>query len=232
MNWNNDRAEASKEREELARQRARTSSWGHLAASRLTCTLQHAGHRVLDIGCSTGAYVAALRDRGFEAFGCDPLDAPTWAGSSPRVFARAELPHLPFQDKSFDTCLAFEVLEHLRDPEAALQELHRVSRRNVILSVPNCAQNPLFEAAGLTYHHWIDRTHRQYYDEETLRELLHRNGFVVRTVSLIHPTAPETLALAAWRVPAGIARFAGKLCRRLPFRRPDYMTILAVAEIE
>jgi ubiquinone/menaquinone biosynthesis C-methylase UbiE len=39
-------------------------------------------------------------------------------------------------DGSFDMVVCLEVLEHLEDPMAALRELHRVSRRDVILSVP------------------------------------------------------------------------------------------------
>jgi ubiquinone/menaquinone biosynthesis C-methylase UbiE len=39
-------------------------------------------------------------------------------------------------DGSFDMVVCLEVLEHLKDPVAALRELLRVSRRDVILSVP------------------------------------------------------------------------------------------------
>ncbi len=46
---------------------------------------------------------------------------------------------LPFNNKSFDVVCAFEILEHLPFDqfEIALQELARVSRREVILSLPH-----------------------------------------------------------------------------------------------
>jgi SAM-dependent methyltransferase len=43
---------------------------------------------------------------------------------------------LNFEDNSFDTVVCLEVLEHLEDPESALKELVRVSRKRVIVTVP------------------------------------------------------------------------------------------------
>jgi ubiquinone/menaquinone biosynthesis C-methylase UbiE len=44
---------------------------------------------------------------------------------------------LPWADDQFDLVLTMEVLEHLEDPQRALREIARVSRRYVIASVPN-----------------------------------------------------------------------------------------------
>jgi ubiquinone/menaquinone biosynthesis C-methylase UbiE len=46
---------------------------------------------------------------------------------------------LPFGRNDFSTVAAFEVLEHLPEEklESALSEIHRVSERNAILSVPD-----------------------------------------------------------------------------------------------
>jgi len=43
---------------------------------------------------------------------------------------------LPFPSRSFDVVTCLEVLEHLADPRAAAEELRRVARRAVVLSVP------------------------------------------------------------------------------------------------
>jgi len=44
---------------------------------------------------------------------------------------------LSFKKDSFDLAIATEVLEHLENPERALEEIRRVSRNYCLLSVPN-----------------------------------------------------------------------------------------------
>lgn len=44
---------------------------------------------------------------------------------------------LPFKDKSFDTVVAFDVLEHIDDIYFIFDEVCRVSRRWVIITLPN-----------------------------------------------------------------------------------------------
>lgn len=45
---------------------------------------------------------------------------------------------LPFKDEAFDTVACFEVLEHVTfdDSISALKEMRRISKKNVIISVP------------------------------------------------------------------------------------------------
>jgi ubiquinone/menaquinone biosynthesis C-methylase UbiE len=45
--------------------------------------------------------------------------------------------HLSFKKSSFDLVIATEVLEHLKKPDSALQEIRRISKNYCIFSVPN-----------------------------------------------------------------------------------------------
>lgn len=56
--------------------------------------------------------------------------------ANPDVFANAE--SLPFADEVFDAIACFEVLEHLRDPQKAINEARRVLRPGglYVISVP------------------------------------------------------------------------------------------------
>jgi|Laugresbdmm110sn_1035088.scaffolds.fasta_scaffold43718_2 SAM-dependent methyltransferase len=44
---------------------------------------------------------------------------------------------LPFDSNSFDIIAALDVLEHLENPHGAIKELIRISRKAVIISLPN-----------------------------------------------------------------------------------------------
>lgn len=72
------------------------------------------------------------------------------------ALASARVPAVPMRvesvyqlshgDESFDLIVALEVLEHLKDPRRALIELHRVTRRHLLLSVP---REPLWRVLNM-----------------------------------------------------------------------------------
>ncbi|MEM7530722.1 MAG: class I SAM-dependent methyltransferase [Chloroflexota bacterium] len=151
---------------ELLKQAKETAGgWGHLNQFRLETTLKFAGSSVLDLGCSSGLYVKHLAVNGYFACGLDILPDDAWAGNSSATgnFLVGDVCAIPFPSQSFDTIIAFETLEHIADIDLALQEIHRVSRQNIVISVPDCEIYPEYRNGGLVPFHWIDRTHRQFF---------------------------------------------------------------------
>jgi SAM-dependent methyltransferase len=69
------------------------------------------------------------------------IRAATRAGSSSLRAVAGDALQLPFQDRSLDAVVAFEVIEHLPDVAAALEEMLRVVRRPgyIIIGLPNHA---------------------------------------------------------------------------------------------
>lgn len=61
-------------------------------------------------------------------------------------FCMGSIYNLSFKRDSFDLAVATEVLEHLNEPEKALDEIRRVSKKYCILSVPN---EPFFRTMNL-----------------------------------------------------------------------------------
>ncbi len=106
--------------------------------------------RILEVGVGEGEVSARLAQRWPNATRVgldlpDPDLAAHWPG---RGFAPlfGDIAHLPFPDGSFDLVLAIEVLEHVPDPVAALAELDRVARRDLVASVP---REPIWRVANL-----------------------------------------------------------------------------------
>lgn len=97
--------------------------------------------RVLDAGCGTGALLDhLLKQPGVEPYGLDfsgQALAYTRQRGHPRL-VQGDLTRLPFPDSTFDVITALDVLEHIREDEGALREIHRVLRPGGVLlaSVP------------------------------------------------------------------------------------------------
>jgi SAM-dependent methyltransferase len=65
---------------------------------------------------------------------------------------RGSLYEIPFPDDSFDLVICSEVMEHLDNPGRGLEELHRVSRKYAILSVP---REPLWRIMNMVrFTYW------------------------------------------------------------------------------
>jgi ubiquinone/menaquinone biosynthesis C-methylase UbiE len=98
---------------------------------------------VLDVGCGEG--IGTVRMAGVlpdaRVVGLD-VPAPGllghWKerGGDRPEFVAGSAYELPFEDGSFDLVTAIEVFEHLERPARALEEMARVSRRGLLLSVP------------------------------------------------------------------------------------------------
>lgn len=104
-----------------------------------------AGMRLLDVGCGPGSITRGLAARlaPGEVIGID-LSEETLASARADAAERkldnlryqvASVYELPFEDGSFDAIFAHQVLQHLREPSAAIAEMLRVLRPGGLLAV-------------------------------------------------------------------------------------------------
>ena len=110
---------------------------------RLNLMRRHApidGARVLDIGCGLGVYVRKFQEIAAEAYGVDIDAKRRREGASPTpglLLGSSE--ELPFANGVFDTVVLNEVIEHVRDDAATLEEALRVVRPGgcIVIFAPN-----------------------------------------------------------------------------------------------
>ncbi|MGC8928611.1 MAG: methyltransferase domain-containing protein, partial [Myxococcota bacterium] len=101
---------------------------------------------ILDAGCGNGVICNNLKD-GYDITACDISETALSFVRTGKRFV-ASIDNLPFEDSSFDLVMVNDVLEHL-DTERfmrAIDEIKRVSRKYIILSVP-FMENLLFNYA-------------------------------------------------------------------------------------
>jgi len=143
------------------------------ARERIDAIVEACSGYVLDIGCSDGITPILCARKGLKADGLDlsevhigkarALSIKEEDAVKKRVrFIHGEAEHVPKPDYEYDTVVLGQVLEHVINPDAVLDEVVRVLKPGgkLLASVPE----------GLL----IDRKHLRYYTEQTFTSQLER----------------------------------------------------------
>ena len=158
----------------------------------LAAKVPRGARAVLDVGCSRGATAAALRARGVETvvgIEPDPGDAAEAARVCNRVLVQP-LEVVPEEfPGAFDAVLFGDVLEHLRDPSAALARVKPwLSPSGVVVaSVPNVGHWSVVAdllAGRFDYvpYSLLSGTHIRFFTRPTLADLFEASGYRVEEV--------------------------------------------------
>lgn len=173
--------------------------------------------RILDLGCSSGALGAAIKERqeaevvgveidsGYAATAAERLDRVLVGDLDQLALA------LPTELGRFDCLIAADVLEHLRDPWAVLATFARLLDTGgaAVVSLPNVRYWDTFRALAVRGT-WprhdegiFDRTHLRWFTLKDARELLAQAGLEVVEVAPQYRLRPSN-----WRSGRQAERFA------------------------
>lgn len=194
--------------------------------------------QLLDCGCGTGGYLAALNAvKGIKAHGLeyeqDKYNQALERGIPESSITLGDIQDLPFESESFDAVLLNEVLEHVPDHDEGLQEVYRVLRPGGVILVFSPNRCYPFETHGaylkrsrkVVKHYvpfipWIplavgkkflDYPARNYWPRE-LRALLESHGFVFQGKDFVWQTFENISGIQpAWMKPVN------KLLRKVSF---------------
>ena len=157
----------------------------------LVTELVGAGHRVLDVGCSTGYLASVLKSAGNEVSG---IEVDRAAADQARPFLRqlvvGDLNTLSLADAfagvQFDRVVLADVLEHITNPGAVLRDIKGLLGPDgkLVVSMPNVSHGSLrlallegswrYTTVGL-----LDQTHIRFYTLETIVGMLADAGYAV-----------------------------------------------------
>jgi SAM-dependent methyltransferase len=114
-----------------------TKSYAHLKTTRKFSKLVREGDSVLDVGCASGGFCHEVLKRGAKYTGLD-ITPNLLAKARKRfpkiVFIEGDIRRLPFGCNAFDVVVSWDVIVHVEEYLKAVDELYRVTRRNVIFS--------------------------------------------------------------------------------------------------
>jgi predicted TPR repeat methyltransferase len=174
------------------------------------------GGVLLDLGAAGGELGSALRDRfdrtiGFE-YNVDCLG--DLAGRFDQVVV-ADLERLRILPSEVDAIVLADVIEHLRNPAAALQLVRRALKDDgrVYISVPNIANitvrlGLLFGVFEYRDRGILDHTHLRFYTKRTIRREIENAGF--RILEMGGSSVPIRLIVGSF-TPELVLRIAEKL---------------------
>jgi len=123
---------------------------------------------VLDVGCGRGELLSILKARSVEAEGCDTDDVCLEKSGHFAHVTKADILELSnyYPLNSFDLVTCLHLLEHTLNPYASLQQLKIVTRKYILLAVPN--------SRYIAYDE--NPTHLYSWNGDTLRNLLEAAG--------------------------------------------------------
>ena len=168
--------------------------------------------KLLDVGCAVGYFLEAAQQDGWEASGVEISSyASEFARKSGFDVFTGRLEEAGYPDNHFDVVTLWHVLEHMRDPAACLQEIHRILKDSGVLAVelPNI-ESKRSQKAGENWDQLKPREHLYYFGPGTLRKSVEKAGFqVVRISTLPKGTyVGEKLERLGWtRIKEWLVRF-------------------------
>lgn len=158
--------------------------------------------KIFDAGCGEGLVLNTLNEiRPIEkAFAIDIDEKEVIDATRNLPFCQIKqgsIYDIPFEESAFDLVICSEVLEHLEDPDKALQELFRVSSEYAILSVPREPIWRIMNMARFKYWNALGNTpdHRNHWSTKQFVRFLEPYFVIIETLQPL----PWTMVLCRKR---------------------------------
>lgn len=139
--------------------------------------------RLLDVGCSTGHFLEAAQERGWEVYGVELAAYAVrhaWERLGLDHVHHGELKNAPFPEDFFEAITLWDVIEHLTDPHGMLNHVRRLLRPGgmVFIYTPHwdCFER---EVLGPECVNFMGDMHLMYFTRDALRRVVADAGLDV-----------------------------------------------------
>jgi SAM-dependent methyltransferase len=168
--------------------------------------------RLLDVGCGSGAFLARMRDFGWQIEGVEPDSAAREAARARLTAVRGGEPggevriagdlDDPSIEPGFDAITLSHVIEHVPDPVSSLRRCAELLAPGGLLVcvTPNSASLGA-RSFGASWLHWDPPRHLHLFDPATLERAVEEAGLLVQQVS-----TPGSTAHFVWQASTLIER--------------------------
>ncbi len=169
---------------------------------------------LLDVGCSSGAFLGAAASLGYRAEGVEPAQQAAATAQAAGLAVHQGLLHeAAFSDGQFDAVTLLEVIEHLDEPLGLLRECQRILRPGGILLVGTANADS-----------WSAKAFGAHWDYLSIEK---HGGHV----SFFNPGSLEKLAKQAGFAVADLKTRSVRFCDRNNSTEPTYTLLKIVAEL-
>lgn len=152
--------------------------------------------RLLDVGCGAGVFLQVAQKKGFQVHGLEPNpEAAQYAVSKGNFSVDCnDLEENLYENSTFDILTMYGIIEHLCDPNAALEECSRILRSRGLLVLQTPTEDGLLRRTGrLIYTISLNKLnshakqfytrklggHTQCFTKRSIQKILTKHGFRV-----------------------------------------------------
>lgn len=166
--------------------------------------------RLLDVGCATGNFLVAAKEKGWQVHGVEtsPLSARIAQEATGGEIHVGVLDTAPWPDGYFDAITMFDVIEHLQSPRAYIERIARMLRPGGFLAIntPNI-RSLSYRMLGSRWSVVGPNDHIYYFEPRTAQRLLTGCGFD------IHLIRSETTDIQVWEQAIRFKPLARAMCK-------------------
>lgn len=141
--------------------------------------------RMLDVGCSTGIFLDAAKNEGFEAEGIEINEHAAELCKSKGLKAyNKQLEGVHFPDNSFDIMTMWELIAFVPEPLRLLKECNKIMKKGgfLFLTTPN-TNGFEFRLLGKMHTNFVGPNHHNLFNENSIRQILENTGFSTIEIS-------------------------------------------------